>query len=56
VLGIFIRSLLTVIVWIAQKEMDAKRSVDEQQRLREERDAYAAESRRRQEEIRASTQ
>jgi len=43
-------------VWIAQKEMDAKRSEGEQQRLREERDAYAEESRRRQAEIRASTQ
>ncbi|KAF2830151.1 CBP4-domain-containing protein [Ophiobolus disseminans] len=43
-------------IWIAQKEIDAKRSADEQQRLRAERDAYAEESRRRQAEIRASTQ
>jgi hypothetical protein len=34
--------------------MDAKRSEEEQQIRREERDAYAAESRRRQAEIRAS--
>jgi hypothetical protein len=43
-------------VWTAQKEMDAKRSTEEQQIRREERDAYAAEGRRRQAEIRASTQ
>ncbi|KAF2036385.1 hypothetical protein EK21DRAFT_106486 [Setomelanomma holmii] len=43
-------------IWVAQKEMDAKRSESEQQARREERDAYAAESRRRQAEIRASTQ
>jgi len=48
--------VLIVIVWIAQKEIDSKRSADEQQRLRDERDAYAEESRRRQAEIRASTQ
>jgi hypothetical protein len=47
---------LTTTVWIAQKEIDAKRSAGEQQAKREERDAYAAESRRRQAEIRASTQ
>ncbi|CAG5155631.1 uncharacterized protein ALTATR162_LOCUS3756 [Alternaria atra] len=41
-------------IWAAQKEMDAKRSEEEQQIRREERDAYAAESRRRQAEIRAS--
>ncbi|KAF2130923.1 CBP4-domain-containing protein [Dothidotthia symphoricarpi CBS 119687] len=41
-------------IWTAQKEIDAQRSTDEQQRLRDERDAYAAESRRRQAEIRAS--
>ncbi|KAL6703309.1 Assembly factor cbp4 [Coniothyrium glycines] len=43
-------------IWIAQKEMDAKRSDEEQQKRREERDAYAAEGRKRQAEIRASTQ
>ncbi|KAI4605405.1 assembly factor cbp4 [Alternaria ethzedia] len=43
-------------IWAAQKEMDAKRSETEQQIRREERDAYAAEGRRRQAEIRASTQ
>jgi DNA excision repair protein ERCC-4 len=48
--------LLTVAVWTVQKEMDAKRSEEEQQIRRDERDAYAAESRRRQAEIRASTQ
>jgi hypothetical protein len=48
--------LLTMTVWIAQKEMDSKRSAEEQQARRDERDAYAAESRRRQAEIRASTQ
>ena len=47
---------LIMTVWIAQKEMDAKRSTEEQQARRDERDAYAAESRRRQAEIRASTQ
>ncbi|KAI5375475.1 hypothetical protein AA0117_g11175 [Alternaria alternata] len=41
-------------IWAAQKEMDAKRSEAEQQLRREERDAYAAESRRRQAEIRES--
>jgi len=45
-----------VIVWAAQKEMDAKRSAEEQQIRRDERDAYAAEGRRRQAEIRESTQ
>jgi DNA excision repair protein ERCC-4 len=49
-------SILTTTVWTAQKEMDAKRSEQEQQIRRDERDAYAAESRRRQAEIRASTQ
>jgi hypothetical protein len=48
--------ILTTIVWIAQKEMDSKRSAEEQQIRRDERDAYAAESRRRQAEIRSSTQ
>ncbi|XP_014560316.1 hypothetical protein COCVIDRAFT_34537 [Bipolaris victoriae FI3] len=43
-------------IWTAQKEMDAKRSEAEQQARREERDAYAAESRRRQAEIRASAE
>ncbi|KAF1944179.1 CBP4-domain-containing protein [Clathrospora elynae] len=43
-------------IWTAQKEMDAKRSEEEQQKRRDERDAYAAEGRRRQAEIRASTQ
>ncbi|KAH7075711.1 hypothetical protein BKA63DRAFT_512192 [Paraphoma chrysanthemicola] len=43
-------------IWIAQKEADAKRSEAELQARRDERDAYAAESRRRQAEIRASTQ
>ncbi|EFQ85442.1 hypothetical protein CFE70_003519 [Pyrenophora teres f. teres 0-1] len=35
-------------IWTAQKEIDAKRSEEEQQARRDERDAYAAESRRRQ--------
>ncbi|KAJ4319888.1 Assembly factor cbp4 [Neodidymelliopsis sp. IMI 364377] len=43
-------------IWIAQKESDAKRSVEEQQRRREERDAYAADSRRLQQEIRSASQ
>ncbi|KNG50195.1 dna repair protein [Stemphylium lycopersici] len=43
-------------IWTAQKEMDAKRSETEQQIRRDERDAYAAESRRRQAEIRASAE
>ncbi|USP80901.1 Assembly factor CBP4 [Curvularia clavata] len=43
-------------IWTAQKEMDAKRSAAEQQARRDERDAYAAESRRRQAEIRASAE
>ncbi|KAF1916719.1 hypothetical protein BDU57DRAFT_538983 [Ampelomyces quisqualis] len=43
-------------IWIAQKEMDAKRSQEEQERKRAERDAYAAEARRRQAEVRASTE
>ncbi|CAO2650926.1 Nn.00g092230.m01.CDS01 [Neocucurbitaria sp. VM-36] len=43
-------------IWLAQKEMDAQRSAEEQRIRREERDAYAAEGRRRQAEIRASTQ
>ncbi|EDU48633.1 cbp4 domain-containing protein [Pyrenophora tritici-repentis] len=43
-------------IWTAQKEIDAKRSEEEQQTRRDERDAYAAEGRRRQAEIRASTQ
>lgn len=50
------QGLIVSLVWIAQKEIDSKRSADEQQRLRDERDAYAEESRRRQAEIRASTQ
>ena len=49
-------SLLTKLVWTAQKEMDAKRSEAEQKARRDERDAYAAESRRRQAEIRASAE
>jgi len=47
---------LTQVVWIAQKEMDAKRSADELLAKRAERDAYAEESRRRQAEVRASTE
>ncbi|KAF1852070.1 uncharacterized protein K460DRAFT_299791 [Cucurbitaria berberidis CBS 394.84] len=43
-------------IWIAQKEMDAKRSAVEQQARMEEREAFAAETRRRQAEIRASAQ
>ncbi|KAH9865053.1 assembly factor cbp4 [Plenodomus lingam] len=43
-------------IWTAQKEMDAKRSAEEQEARRQERDAYAEESRKRQAEIRASTQ
>jgi hypothetical protein len=48
--------LLTFAVWTAQKEIDAKKSEEEQRIRRDERDAYAAEGRRRQAEIRASTQ
>lgn len=48
--------ILTYTVWIAQKENDAKKSAAEQQRLREERDAYAADSRRLQQEIRNASQ
>ncbi|EAT84913.2 assembly factor CBP4 [Parastagonospora nodorum] len=43
-------------IWIAQKEADSHRSETEAQAKRDERDAYAAESRRRQAEIRASSQ
>ncbi|KAJ4369030.1 Assembly factor cbp4 [Neocucurbitaria cava] len=43
-------------IWLAQKEMDAKRSAEAQQIRREEQDAYVAEERRRQAEVRASTQ
>jgi hypothetical protein len=53
---IYLFHKLTSLVWIAQKEMDSKRSAEEQQVRRDERDAYAAESRRRQAEIRSSTQ
>jgi hypothetical protein len=52
--AVITRIALTKLVWAAQKEMDAKRSEEEQQIRRDERDAYAAESRRRQAEIRAS--
>ncbi len=48
--------MLTALVWIAQKESDAKKSAAEQQRLRDERDAYAADSRRLQQEIRNASQ
>jgi hypothetical protein len=48
--------LIFLTVWIAQKEADSKRSEAAQQALRDERDAYAAESRRRQAEIRAASQ
>jgi hypothetical protein len=48
--------MLTTIVWIAQKEHDAKVSAAEQQRLRDERDAYAAESRKLQQDIRNASQ
>ena len=43
-------------IWIAQKEHDAKVSAAEQQRLRDERDAYAAESRKLQQDIRNASQ
>jgi hypothetical protein len=48
--------ILTTTVWIAQKEHDAKVSAVEQQRLRDERDAYAAESRKLQQDIRNASQ
>jgi hypothetical protein len=48
--------LLTVTVWNAQKDIDAKRSDDAQQARRMEYDASVAETKKRQEEIRASTQ
>jgi hypothetical protein len=47
---------LTVTVWNAQKDIDAKRSDDAQQARRMEYDASVAETKKRQEEIRASTQ
>jgi hypothetical protein len=48
--------ILIVTVWNAQKDIDAKRSDDAQQVRRMEYEASTAEIKKRQEEIRASTQ
>ncbi|KAF1963189.1 CBP4-domain-containing protein [Byssothecium circinans] len=42
-------------IWTVQKEMDKKRSEDNAQRLRDERDSLAAEVEKRRAEVRSST-
>jgi hypothetical protein len=46
---------LTIVVWTVQKEMEQKRSEENAQRLRDERDALAAEVERRRVEVKSSS-